>query len=135
MDHLDSAPYVIGDCLDSCDSACDVGHSTAAEEKGGNREAMGRRRAQRLVMSARTFFLKSGILVRFLRGVWQLELAQRLVHTRSLPRSAPVEWATSIAPGTANSNAKSPSRVYLTALRAIRRGLEVSSRKPQYGRP
>src|SRR5215470_9903050 len=132
MDHLDSNPYVIGDCLDSCDSACDLGYSKAPAEKCRNREAMGGRRAQRLVVSPGIFFLKSGILVRFLCAVWQLKLAQRLVPIRSLPGSAPVEWVTSIAPGTANSNAKSPLRVYLTVLRAIRSGLNVFSRKPKY---
>src|SRR5262245_23934321 len=109
MDHVGSDHYFIGDCLDSRDAACDLGYSKTPAEKCGNREAMGGRRARRFVVAVaddlRIFF---GIryLRRLLRAACQLELAQRLVHTRSQPGSVPAEWATCIEPGTANSSAK-----------------------------
>src|SRR5262249_37197299 len=103
--------YLIHDCLDTGDAACDVGYSKAAPKKHGNGKAMGRgRRARRFVVALvddpRIFSLESDILVRFLSTPCQLKSGQLLFHTRSQPGSVPVEWAMCIAQGTANSNAK-----------------------------
>src|SRR4030095_8443189 len=77
MDHLGSDPYVIGDCLGTCDAACDLGYSKAPAEKCRNREAMGGRRARRLVMSGADIFFE----IRYLSTVFACCMAIRVGST------------------------------------------------------